>query len=160
MARFTLAALALFVLTTTGCHGEGSSGTPTPDLGAPLVLAAGMEGIEPSETGLEYEVDLDRLGVGRVDSVYRLTTPAGTPFSFDVLTRGEDNSGSVRVSVAHGADAGSTPSGRGDSLAVVGFVPSATGIVNRQPFVLSPNSAFIVNISKSLSRTTGPSGII
>ena len=142
MARYTCAALALFVLTGTGCHDERSFVTPAPDLGAPLVLAAGMEGINPSDISPAYEVDLQRLGVERVDSVYRLTTPAGTPFSFDVLTRGEDNGGSVRVSVAHGADAGSVPSDRADSLADVGFVPSATGIVNRQPWLDAHGDGF------------------
>ena len=102
MARLSLAAPVL-LFSLAGCHHGTSSGPPTVPA-TPLVLAAGMEGLFPTDEAVSYDMDLQRLGIVRVDSVYKLTTPADEPFSFDVLTRAVGNEGSVRVSLSHVAD--------------------------------------------------------
>ena len=129
MVRPSLVALVVLFL-VAACHDGGSSSAPD----APLVLAAGMVGIDPEADDPGFQVDLHRLDIGRVDSIYRLTTPADTPFSFDVLTRAPGNAGSVRVSLAHVADGGAAPGGAA-SLAAAGCVPAATGLVGRTPWL-------------------------
>jgi hypothetical protein len=87
-----------------------------------------MVPIEPEPVDdVSGTVDLGRLGLGDVTQVYDITTPAGEPFSFDLLTRGAGNEGQVRVSVAHAADDGIVPVGGPESLAVAGIVPMANG---------------------------------
>ena len=134
MARTTLPVLVLLMLVAAACNDH----KPVPELlppANPLVLAAGMEAIEPSGVDPAYQIDLERLGITRVDTVYRLTTPADKSFSFDVLTRAEGNEGWARVSVAHVADNKALPSGAPDSLALVGCVPTGTGIIGRLPWL-------------------------
>ena len=128
MARLSLAALALLVLAGSSCH-EGRS-NPTPPA-IPMVLAAGMDSLAALSLTPTFPVDLERLDISRVDRVYRLTTPADTPFCFDVMSRADGNVGSVRVSLAHAANKGIAPTGGPDSLADVGCIPAATGIVRQ-----------------------------
>jgi len=110
-----------------GCSGGGGGGGGPTLQAAPLVLAAGMVRLEPAAGAPVGNVDLSRLDVSDVGVVYELTTPAGEPFCFDLLSRNEGNEGAVRVSVSHAADGGVTPAGGVESLAVAGIAPSGGG---------------------------------
>lgn len=112
------------------CGGGGAARPPA--VQAPLLVAAGMVALVPDPgAALPPAADLARLGITRVDAVYRATTPADVAFAFDVLTRSEGNSGAVRVSVAHVADGGSAPSGPADTLAAAGCIPQGQGLAAR-----------------------------
>jgi hypothetical protein len=122
------AAVLLSVL-LAACGGGGGGGGGGPQIQAvPLLVAAGMVPIDPAPVDdVSRTVNLGRLEITDVTQVYELTTPAGEPFSFDLLTRGPGNEGQVRVSVAHAADEGVVPAGGPETLAVAGIVPSANG---------------------------------
>ncbi|HEX5139025.1 MAG TPA: hypothetical protein VFY93_18795, partial [Planctomycetota bacterium] len=117
----------VLVLALSACGG-GGGGSGGQIQAAPLVVAAGMVPIAPAPVDdVSGTVDLARLGIADVTRVYDVTTPAGEPFSFDLLTRGPLNEGQVRVSVAHAADGGATPAGGPETLGFAGIVPSANG---------------------------------
>ncbi|MCK6459241.1 MAG: hypothetical protein L6Q95_05030, partial [Planctomycetes bacterium] len=121
-------AAVLLVLGLAACGGGGGGGGGGQLQAAPLVVAAGMVPIEPAPADtISGAVDLARLGITGVTRVYDLTTPAGEPFCFDLLTRGPGNGGQVRVSVAHAADGGATPAGGPETLGFAGLVPTANG---------------------------------
>ncbi len=95
--RALIAAALLPVLADPSCTKAKTSGPPAG--GAPLVLAAGVVRLSPSEDRAWADgVDGGRLGLGKIDAVYAASTPAGVPFAFDVLARSPGNSGGVRVS--------------------------------------------------------------
>lgn len=126
-----VAVAALFLIAVcTGCGGGEAAGPVLQ--AAPLVVAAGPTQLAPAATDtVSPGTDLGRLDVTEVAEVYEVTTPAGEPFVFDVLSRAEGNTGDVRVSLAHAADGGAVPVGGAESLAMAGVVPSATGATSR-----------------------------
>lgn len=129
------------LLLTIGCGG-GDSGVVVLEQ-APLVLAAGPMSIDPApQDTISGQVDLSRFGHDAVGAVYELTTPAGEPFVFDVLSRSEGNSGPVRVSVGHAADDGATPVGGPETLPGAGIVVNATGMTQRGQWVESNGDGF------------------
>lgn len=134
--------VAAFSLLLTGCGGGGGGGGPAPTGDALLLLAAGPNAIAPAPAADASDVDLARLGVSGVDSVYEVTTPAGEPFSFDVLSRGEGNSGTVRVSVAHAKDGAATPNGGTETMANAGVIPGATGTSRRAEWLDARGDGF------------------
>jgi len=140
MMRLPFAALSLLALPLASCS-NGSSGNSAPPA-PPLVLAAGMDSVGPQDQIPQIPVDIGRLGISRVDQAYRLTTPADTPFCFDVLSRSESNAGPVWVSVAHAADDGVVPTTGPDSLAAVGCIPGATGILRRDLWLDATGDGF------------------
>lgn len=140
MMRLPLAALSLVALPLASCSNGGSSSSTPP--APPLVLAAGMDSVGPLDHIPRFPVDIRRLGISRVDQVYRLTTPADTPFCFDVLSRADSNAGSVWVSVAHAANNGVVPTKGPDSLAEVGCIPGATGIMRRDLWLDATGDGF------------------
>lgn len=129
LPRLSLAGLLLLA----ACQQGSGTTASTP---APMLLAAGLEQLAPQANPvLQPNWDLARLGIGHVDTVYQLTTPAGTPFRFDVLSRSADNQGSARVSVAHVAADGQSPIDSAVTLARAGCVPIATGLQNRDTWL-------------------------
>jgi len=120
-------ALFLLVSFLAACGGGGTGGGGQVQA-VPLLVAAGMVPIDPApQDNVSGGVNLGRLDITDVTRVYDVTTPAGEPFSFDLLTRGADNEGEVRVSLAHAADGGMTPAGGPETLGFAGIVPSANG---------------------------------
>jgi hypothetical protein len=98
-----------------------------------MVLAAGLETIEPAANDtISPRVDMGRVELGGLHAApsrtYQLTTPAGVPFAFDVLTMAEGNTGWVQVGVAHLLDGTATPAGGVTSLAAAGVIASGPGL--------------------------------
>jgi hypothetical protein len=123
-----------------GGDGDGAAGP-----GSPLVLVAGMVAVAPSEPGPWAEaIDFARLGLPRssVDAHYDLSTPAGEPFLFDLVSRRPGNAGEVRVSLAHAADDGNVPAGGLESMAAAGIAPMAPGLRNRAPWLEALGDGF------------------
>ncbi len=126
--------ILIVVIVLSGCGGGGGSGavfvpsSPSEPAPATLILAAGMEGVEPTaDDDWAGDVDLDRLGWSGFDSAFDLTTPSGEPFAFELISRSEANQGIVRLSIAHARDGATTPGGGPGSLARAGMIPSASG---------------------------------
>ncbi len=140
-----LLALALLPACSRGGNGDDPVPRPTARLSAPLLLSAGMERLAPgADAGWAASVDLGRLGIdpADVDAYYDLTTPAGEPFSFDIVSRSEGNGGVVVVDVAHARDDGNTPVGGPETMAGAGILPSAPGGVNSSPFFAAYGDGF------------------
>lgn len=121
--------VALPVLLMAACSSGGSSAGPA----APLVLQAGLETVAAAAADdITPRVDLQRVGVGSLHAsparTYELTTPAGVPFAFDVVTVAGDNAGWVSVEVAHLLDGTATPTGGVTSIAAAGLVVSGPGL--------------------------------
>ncbi|MEM7232738.1 MAG: hypothetical protein AAF517_11210 [Planctomycetota bacterium] len=122
-------AVALLALTICSC----SEGDPQPaeiiepgPNSAPLVLTAGSVRLPP-DSGNAPAFDRARLGFEEVSGYYDLTTPAGEPFRFDIVTRNDGNRGTARVSIAHASVAGRTPDGDVETLAREGIVVATLG---------------------------------
>lgn len=128
-----------------GCTSKSSSSksTAAPALaGTQLGLSAGLMPLDPAPAAAVGSVDLGRLGVTGVTSVYELTTPPGETFAFNVFARGAGNTGAVRVSVAHGADGGAVPTGGTSSIAESGVIPSGSGLADRDPWIDAQGDGF------------------
>ncbi|MHC4858792.1 MAG: hypothetical protein ACYTDY_01725 [Planctomycetota bacterium] len=125
----------LLALALLACHDGGSSGKRKKKRArSPLLLSAGVVAIEPSaKHGWVDEIDLERLALKPKDAktAFDLTTPAGEPFVFDILSRSEGNTGPVRVSLAHASDGGVAPAGGVVTMATAGVIPSGTGTTSR-----------------------------
>ncbi len=134
---------------------------------APLVVAAGMTAVapEPPQTPMPV-VDLARLQMDPAALLYELTTPAGDPFAFDILTRAENNSGDVQVSVAHAAQNGAAPTGGPATLTAAGIIVSASSTQARGAWLDAAGDGFArVTISGEIEddqiiavETTTPAG--
>lgn len=121
---------------------SGSGGNE--DFQAEIVLAAGLEQVEPANASPRYEVDLGRLGSGRgvVHQEFVLTTPAGEAFSFDLTARSETNAGDVVVGLAHVRDGTTMATGGAESMARAGCLPTGPGIVNDGPWLTAWGDGF------------------
>ncbi len=140
MIRSVAIGCLLFIVS---CGGGSGAVPAAPTGGAPLLLAAGLVQLTPALfDDWSGGVDLSRLGLGAISQVYDLTTPAGTPFTFDILSRAGGNTGPVRVSVAHAKDGGLLPPGGPETLAAAGLVPSASGAASRTPWLDSNGDGF------------------
>ncbi|MHC4547851.1 MAG: hypothetical protein ACYTEZ_03660 [Planctomycetota bacterium] len=136
------ATVLVAVLVAVGCGGT-SPAPGAPNRAAPLVLAAGMLAIEPAPVDVvSAGVDLARLDLPQVDTVYELTTPADEPFAFELISRGPANAGSVRISVAHAADNGATPRGGIETLVAAGVSLSASSTFPRVDWIDAGGDGF------------------
>jgi hypothetical protein len=105
---------------------------PGDAVAADVTLAAGLSELQPTlQDNLSSSVDLARFAADQFDRVYELETPAGRDFSFNVVARGEGNTGLTRVSVGHVADNGAEPTIGIESLAGAGMTIDAPGLENR-----------------------------
>ena len=128
------------LLVALAACGGGSPGNPGGggDLTAvPLLLTAGTERLDPSSVGGSPDVDLDRFGIEVVAATYELTTPAGAPFSFDLISRTEGNAGPVRLSIAHIAL--NSP----ESMARAGITVHASGASRRGAWIDAQGDGFV-----------------
>jgi len=127
-----------------GCGGSGEPGDPGETVEAlSLVVAAGSVAVEPqAEDRVSPGIDLQRLGIDRINAVYELTTPRGQEFVFDLLSRADSNSGPVRVSVCHASDDGTTPAGGTESLGESGIIINAAGASRHGPWIDSNGDGF------------------
>lgn len=133
-----------------GCGGGGGgSGPRTPGGNPPpvqpnreLAVAAGLEPLTPTSAAQVGSIDLARLGVGKLDALYDLTSPAGEPFAVNLLARGQNNTGAVRVSLAHVTDGGSVPAVGVRSISDAGILPSGAGVLDRAPWLDARGDGF------------------
>lgn len=144
---FLILALGGAAYTLAGCTSKSSSSSKgsaaAPVLSATqLALSAGLQPLDPAPTAAVGSVDLTRLGVTSVASIYELTTPPGETFAFNVFARGAGNTGAVRLSVAHGADGGAVPTGGTSSIAEAGVIPSGSGLADRAPWIDAQGDGF------------------
>lgn len=136
LKRLPLIPLATFALLLVGCSVDWEYDFPMPN--GPITggfstrdvtLAAGMTELQPAPNDtLSPTINLSRLGVSSLQRVYELETPANTDFAFAVVARGFGNAGLTRVSVAHAADNGITPSTGVESIAASGMVLEGQGM--------------------------------
>jgi len=143
MSHFTSITLVctLLLALPIGCGGSGSAAGDVQAL--PLVVAAGSVAVEPEpDVSVGPGIDLPRLGVERIDAVYELTTPRGREFVFDLLSRAESNTGTVRVSVCHAADDGAPPAGGAETLGKSGIIINATGASRHGSWIDSSGDGF------------------
>ena len=96
---------------------------------AALLLAAGNERIDPASAEGEF--------------VYELTTPAGEPFAFDLLSRTDDNEGPVSISLLHESDGGEQPEGGPGSIAEAGVTVSASGAARDVDWIRARGDGFV-----------------
>ncbi|MCA8940368.1 MAG: hypothetical protein KDB07_11190, partial [Planctomycetes bacterium] len=112
----------------TGGGGGGGGGTQPLDATIDFSLAAGMTEIMPVEGTVSPAVDFGRFGINGFDRVYEVTTPAAKDFAFQLVARNPGNSGDTRISVGHGAIAGSNPIGGIETIAGEGMLVTGPGI--------------------------------
>lgn len=137
-------AVVVVLVACVGCGGGGGVVITATGQGAPLVLTAGVVGLDPApDAAWAAGLDLAALGLGDISAFYDLTTPAGEAFVFDVLSRNAGNAGLVRVSIAHAADGGAPPAGGIETLAEAGVVPSATAPTYRDRWLDCHGDGFV-----------------
>jgi hypothetical protein len=107
---------------------NGGGGSTAPGTVGQLTVAVNTQALQPDASAPVPAIDLQRLGLSRFGAIYRVTTPADTPFSFDLVAWDEAASGFTSVSIAHATDGGATPVGGPESLAAAGLIPSGAGL--------------------------------
>ncbi len=121
------------------CSGNSSSSPPAA-AAARLVVAADTTVLEPSsERAPTYERPLD--GVSGVDRYYRLTTPAATPFSFELVAWQPGSRGDASIAVAHLRDGASVPTSP-TSLGEVGIAPAGQGLQRGDTWLAATGDGF------------------
>lgn len=105
-----------FVLLSLAACGSDSIGAPAAP--AAVVLSVDGESVAPGR------------GVGEFGAVYRLTTPAGEPFAFDLVAWTEGASGNAWLAIQHLTDGGVEPDPAIGiaSIARAGIAPAAAGM--------------------------------
>ena len=107
--RHFLLVAALFVV--TACSGGGGTGpTIDPPTSARLLVSATTNVLDPS-TERWPSVAAAAIDGARIDGYYKLTTPADTPFAFDLVTWRPGSSGTALIGVRHLRAGGGLPSG-------------------------------------------------
>jgi len=139
--RRALVLVSPFVV-ALGCqpsNRETVASDPAP--GARLMVTADTTVIEPTAT-VEPHDGLGRLGVTEVQNTYRVTTPAGEPFSFDVVGWQPGTAGEAKLAVAHVRDGETFPTDA-SSLAAAGIVVTGRGLVTRTPWFESNGDGLV-----------------
>ena len=136
------AVLLLPLLALPSCNDANApTSIPDPGPGARVMVTAETTVIEPTAT-VEPHDGLGRLGVTNVQSTYRLTTPSGEPFSFDVVAWKPGAAGSTSLAVAHVRDGSTVPADE-TSLAAAGIVVSARGLESRSPWFAATGDGLV-----------------
>ncbi|MHC4940277.1 MAG: hypothetical protein ACYTHK_15135 [Planctomycetota bacterium] len=117
-------AWTVLLIAAVACSGGGSEPGGGGNLDAvPLLLTAGNVRVDPV-----IEVTA---------ATYDLTTPAGEPFSFDLISRSENNTGSVRLSISQ--DTFDSP----ESIARAGITVHASGALRRGAWIDAHGDGFV-----------------
>lgn len=129
--RSDLLTLCLLLAAAAASCRNGSA--PVAAAPAPMLLTAGLAVIEPAPGDtISARVDLHRVGLGGAHPLarrtYHLTTPAGVPFAFDVVTLAEGNAGWVKVALAQVQDGTATPTTGAEGLASAGVIANGPGL--------------------------------
>jgi hypothetical protein len=149
MRMRAFAGLFLLPFVLCACHDGGSAPAPQPPVAGRFVVTADTEVLTPDPVVPRF--DLTALGDPGVDGAYRVTTPAGELFAFELVAWAEGAAGVAGVRLAHVADGGLPPQGGIESLARAGFVPSGSG--------LGVDGGWLVATGDGLARLT-VSGIV
>ncbi len=107
------------------CSGSGGDATSAPP--ARLLVTSSTTVHEPAN-GAPPVIDLTALGADRLEAHYELTTPANTPFAFELVSWRSDASGFATVTATHVSDGGVEPAANGLSLAMAGMLPLGQGL--------------------------------
>ena len=114
--------LGLFLVACSGSSGNDARGPE-----ARLLVTTGTNVVEPAPSAAP-RIDLAALGASRIQSHYRLTTPAAAPFAFELVTWRTDTSGTATIGVNHVRDGDHDIAIEPDSMARAGLVPSGAGL--------------------------------
>jgi hypothetical protein len=133
-----VAGLSLLV----ACSGSQTTAVPPAEPTARLAVTSGTTVVVPA-TGAAPVIDLTGLGAERVESHYRLTTPADTPLQFELVTWTADSAGMASIAVNHvrdgEADVGLEPL----SLARVGLFLAGQGLTSNGEWTTAQGSGFV-----------------
>ncbi len=124
-----------------GACSNGGDAAPTE--ASRLLVTAATVALAPETAAPLTPVDLRALGAPRVENHYRLTTPAGEPFSFELVSWTPRAAGGAAVSVAHVSDGGQAPAGGIESLAAAGIVPLGTGLESGNGWLTANGDGFV-----------------
>jgi hypothetical protein len=139
MRTLSLVVRLLPLAAIAACSGNGGSSPPAAEA-ARLVVAADTTVLEPSaERAPTYERPL--AGVSGVDRYYRLTTPAATPFSFELVAWQPGSRGDASIAVAHLRDGASVPTSP-TSLGEVGIAPAGQGLLRGDTWLAATGDGF------------------
>ncbi len=136
-------ALFLAVLSIlAACSGSGDATTPPAGPTARLAVTAGTDVVEPA-TGAAPVIDLTGTTFERVESHYRLTTPADTPLQFEFVSWTADAAGMATIGVKHVRDGGAEVTADPLSLARVGLIPAGQGLQSNGEWTYAQGSGFV-----------------
>lgn len=135
-----LACTFAVTLALVACSNGGQRTAPVEQ--ARLLVTAATTVLSPETSTPRPAVDLSPLGSWNVAGHYRVTTPAGEPFAFDLVSWSRSASGGVQVSVAHAKDGDQPPTTGTTSLAAAGFVPTGTGLIQGSEWLGANGSGF------------------
>lgn len=140
MRTATRAVLAFSALALGACSGGG--GVVAPAAAAQVVVAVDGESLLPDRGEAVRFGDRQRVGADRFGASYRLTTPADTPFAFDLVAWTEGTAGGAWLAIKHIADGGKEPVAGLTSIARVGIAPSANGMWERDGWLTVSGDGF------------------
>ncbi|MCC7061537.1 MAG: hypothetical protein IT456_01960 [Planctomycetes bacterium] len=123
----------LACLLMMACSNGGGGAAPV--VVGQLAVACNTQVLQPDATAPMPAIDLQRLRLSRVGAIYRVTTPANTPFAFDLVAWDAAANGFATVSIAHASDGGAVPTGGPESLAAAGLIPSGPGLFGDGPWM-------------------------
>ncbi len=124
------------------CSGSGDATQTVTGPTSRLAVTAGTEIVEPAQ-GAAPVIDLSGTGFERVESHYRLTTPADTPLQFEFVSWTADAAGMATIGVKHVRDGGSDIVDEPLSLARVGLIPSGQGLRSNGEWIYAQGSGFV-----------------
>jgi len=139
----------LGVLAVAACS-SGRRAEPQPADASRLLVTADTTVLGRSAAPADAR-SLDRLALelgataaaSRVEANYRLTTPADTPFAFDLVSWRDGGAGAAAVAVRHLADGDQTPATDGTSLAAAGIVPQGRALATDAGWLSAHGDGFV-----------------
>jgi hypothetical protein len=132
--------VVLALLSLLGACSGGGGGDSRQ--GARLLVTAGTNVLEPGATTVAT-IDLTALGADRIETQYRLTTPAGAPLQFELVSWRANAEGIAVIAVDHLRD-GSTDIGTdGGSLANAGLMTLGQGLWSDGNWTQASGNGFV-----------------
>lgn len=126
------------VLALAACSRYSSNAAPP----ARVLVTTGTNVVEPSQAA-PPAIDLTHLGATRIDAHYRLTTPANTPFQFELVTWQANDLNYAQIVVDHVSDGGVNVDNDPLSLARVGLVPLANYLISDGEYTVAIGGSFV-----------------